>query len=387
MYVAVLGRQAELSLAELESVIDPESISRIGDDVAVLDVSDPLDIDRLGGTIKLAKVLTKLENTNLDAAFNYLQKTIPQHLDQLPKGKLKFGVSVYGFAPKSKWLLRQMLGLKKTIRSEGRSVRIIQNNEPALGSAQVLYNKLTDDLGWELLLIKDGSDIILAQTIAVQNIDNYAKRDQERPARDAKVGMLPPKLAQIMINLAKPDDGAVVFDLYCGTGVVLQEAHLMNFGIAGSDLEPRMVEYSQKNLVWLDESLSDVDVQTADATEVKLPNDIGAIVSEMYLGQPLHKPPANKHLDELLQENYQLLTETLENLAPQLKTSTPLCIAIPAWRQTTGITSVLNDMLTVDHLKKLGYTRKTFKFAKPTDLIYAREDQIVGRQLLVLRRD
>jgi hypothetical protein len=36
----------------------------------------------------------------------------------------------------------------------------------------------------------------------VQDIDAYAERDFERPMRDAFVGMLPPKLAQIMLNLA-----------------------------------------------------------------------------------------------------------------------------------------------------------------------------------------
>ena len=34
-------------------------------------------------------------------------------------------------------------------------------------------------------------------------------RDQNRPKRDARVGMLPPKLAQIMINLANPEAGSL----------------------------------------------------------------------------------------------------------------------------------------------------------------------------------
>ncbi len=36
----------------------------------------------------------------------------------------------------------------------------------------------------------------------MQDVDEYAARDQARPKRDAYVGMLPPKLAQTLINNA-----------------------------------------------------------------------------------------------------------------------------------------------------------------------------------------
>lgn len=68
-------------------------------------------------------------------------------------------------------------------------------------------------------------------------------RDYGRPARDARVGMLPPKLAQIMLNLSVKDEkSGTVLDPFCGTGVLLQEAALAGFDFIGSDIEPRMVE-------------------------------------------------------------------------------------------------------------------------------------------------
>jgi 2-polyprenyl-3-methyl-5-hydroxy-6-metoxy-1,4-benzoquinol methylase len=100
----------------------------------------------------------------------------------------------------------------------------------------------------------------------VQDIEAYGARDQARPARDARVGMLPPKLAQTIINLAagRPEtrmdkhwdsaDGLgrfMVLDPFCGTGVILQEALLMGYSVYGSDIEPRMAEYTKKNLQWL----------------------------------------------------------------------------------------------------------------------------------------
>ena len=53
----------------------------------------------------------------------------------------------------------------------------------------------------EIVVIKGHDKVFIGKTVAIQDIENYTKRDYERPARDAKTGMLPPKLAQIMINL------------------------------------------------------------------------------------------------------------------------------------------------------------------------------------------
>ena len=46
----------------------------------------------------------------------------------------------------------------------------------------------------------------LGQTLVVQPFKVLSKRDFGRPARDDHSGMLPPKLAQIMINLARRND-------------------------------------------------------------------------------------------------------------------------------------------------------------------------------------
>src|SRR6185503_10002944 len=100
---------------------------------------------------------------------------------------------------------------------------------------------------------------LLAQTLFVQDIEAYGARDQARPARDARVGMLPPKLAQIMLNLsagplrASAEELARlrVLDPFCGTGVILQEALLMGYSVLGTDIDERMVDYSRRNIKWL----------------------------------------------------------------------------------------------------------------------------------------
>jgi len=387
MLIAILGRQNKLSLAELEAKFGADKIKTVTYEAAILDVDD-IEQAKLGGTLKVARLLTTLPNSRLEDVYKYLINHIPDHLQYLPEGKLKLGISLYGFDFKAKSHLQKLLEIKKVIKGTRRSIRMIENKKSALSSAQVLYNKLTSELGWELLLIRSGRDVILAQTISVQDIDEYSRRDYDRPARDARVGMLPPKLAQIMINLATRDQtSGTVYDPFCGTGVVLQEAHLMGFDVTGSDLEPRMIKYTAKNLEWLDEQAKPKFLQAGDATSFQLPDKVDFIASEMFLGKPLTKEPNPANLDNLLDENRELLQNTLANLAPQLQAGTTICMAIPAWKQAKKFISVIDDQANVDYLEKLGYTFVSFKHVSANDLLYARSDQIVGRRLLVLRRN
>jgi tRNA G10 N-methylase Trm11 len=57
----------------------------------------------------------------------------------------------------------------------------------------------------------------------VQNIDEYSKRDYSKD-RDMQIGMLPPKLSQMMINLS---GGKTIYDPFVGLGTVLIESLYM----------------------------------------------------------------------------------------------------------------------------------------------------------------
>jgi tRNA G10 N-methylase Trm11 len=279
--------------------------------------------------------------------------------------------------------------IKKAIKQTGKSVRMVPHKNTELGSATVLYNKLTAVNGWELLIISDGSTAYLAQTVRIQDIDAYSARDQARPHRDAKVGMLPPKLAQIIINLSvgsSTTDNTRVLDPFCGTGVLLQEAMLMDYDIYGTDLEPRMIQYSIDNLKWLDEKYPEVGdyrrIEVGDATSFKWyePEKITNVAAETYLGQPLSSLPASEHLSKIIYEVNLLHHKFLENIGSQIRPGTKLCLAVPTWR---GKREFLH-LPTLDYLDDLGYTRMRFKHVSDEELIYHRENQVVGRELLVL---
>lgn len=385
--ILILGRQPRLGMAELESLYGPERLQPVGVSAVLLD-EQPGDVafQRLGGSIKLAKVLTELPTTDFSRLLDYIQKTIPEHLGYLPEGKVKFGLSVFGIQTNVAQLNRSTLSIKKTIRQTGHSVRVVPNNELSLNSAQVRHNQLTSPLGMELLLIRNGTSTILAQTVQEQDIEAYADRDQKRPKRDARVGMLPPKLAQIIINLANPSAGSTVLDPFCGTGVILQEAILMELGAYGTDLEPKMVDYTNANLKWLEDK---TEKRVTGATEVGDATsfvwkevEFQSIACETYLGRPFSTTPPQDVLQEVMQDVDTIHRKFLRNVAEQTPSGFRMCIAVPAWKTPNGF----KHLKILDSLEEFGYNRVSFVHAEQEELIYHREGQIVARELVVLIR-
>jgi tRNA G10 N-methylase Trm11 len=382
----ILGRQPALGLAELESLFGSQVVTPVGQEAAILDI-DAKDIPfhRLGGSIKLTRILASLPTTSWDDIEDYLTTAIPEHLQFVADGKFKLGLSVYGLKINPKHMYATGLRLKKIIKATGRGVRIIPNKSPALNSAQVLHNQLTKPTGWELVFVLNGDKTILCQTYAEQDIDGYAKRDQNRPMRDARVGMLPPKLAQMLINMTNPKKDDLLLDPFCGTGVVLQEAMLMGLKVYGSDLEPRMTEYSLKNLVWLQSTHhtnSNYKVESADATTYTWVGPIDKVVTETYLGKPLSSLPPKHLLDQIHKECDIIHEKFLRNIGAQLNGGTKLCLAVPAWRLKNGFL----HLKTLDRLESLGYNRLSFVHAINEDLIYHRESQVVARELVILEK-
>ncbi len=410
--LCILGRQPHLGLAELESlygaaglhpIVTPAKAGQAEPVAALLDREPAaIDFSRLGGTVKFCKVLTVLDTQKWADIQRFLEGTIPQHLTSLPEGKLKLGFSVFGLSVSVKQLNASALAIKKQIKQTGRSVRIIPNKELALNSAQVLHNQLTGSLGWELVFVAHGKQTILAQNIAEQDIEAYARRDQARPKRDAKVGMLPPKLAQIIVNLATADAdpkfGGVVLDPFCGTGVILQEAGLMGFDLYGSDLEPRMVTFTQANLQWLETlpiaqcapepattatpTAFGAHLEVGDATAHTWKPTPNFVACETYLGRPFSAQPKPEVLLEVRQNVDTILRTFLKNLAHQTKPGFRACLAVPAWSFNGRFT----HLKTLDSLEKLGYTRTSFEHAETSQLIYYRPGQAVARELVVLTR-
>ncbi len=362
-YLAVLGRQPRISLAELERLFS--DVEFFGGNLAMLTSDGKPDINKLGGTIKLARPLTvSPEKYLLDLDFD---------------GKFVIGVSDYSKGASGRKSQMLALKIKRVLKKEGRSVRVLENKTADLSTATVFHNQLGEKPG-HFELIKYNNTWYVG--IGVQNINAYRDRDQNRPSRDAKNGMLPPKLAQILINLCGSlKNGATVLDPFCGTGVVLQEALLMGYKAYGTDISERIVGFAQKNLEWLGKG--EFKLAVGDAQDFVWEQPIDAVAFEGYLGPPMSLPPAEIKLKTVMSEIKPLYRNVLKNLSGQLKSGTPVVMAVPAWLRPDGRYQRLNLL---DEIEELGYNVIKYNNLSQEDLLYFRDGQIVAREIIVLRK-
>ncbi|MET0980386.1 MAG: methyltransferase domain-containing protein [Candidatus Saccharimonadales bacterium] len=386
MYIAILGRQPALGMAELEHLYGATNTHWFSDQTATIKTNS-LSIERLGGTQKAGRVVIELPASDWHRVSQKIVQAYTQAWSSF-EGKITLGISVYGFPIDGREVQKTGIILKQKLKKNNVSMRLIPNTDAVLNTATAHHNKLgLSDNKVELIVVKGGNgNIIVAESTGAQNITALAKRDQERPKRDAFVGMLPPKLAQMMINMAVPADASSVrvLDPFCGTGVILQEAALLGYAVYGTDLAEKMVKYSQANLEWLADThhLSiDATVHVGDAMDTEWKAPIDAVVCESYLGQPFSAPPSPAKLNDVRKNCNYIISTFLKNVGSQIAPGTPLCIAVPAWKSTNND---FTHLPLIQQIETLGYTQFEFKNVNPKELLYFREDQIVARELLVL---
>ena len=160
----------------------------------------------------------------------------------------------------------------------------------------------------------------------------------------------------------------------------------MGYSVYGTDLSEKMIRYSRDNLNWLTDSHHinfDWFLNEADAMNAKWQQPIDAVISEVYLGQPFSAPPSSAKLAEIVKNCNHIITEFLKNLGNQIQPGTPVCIAVPAWRDNNGNFTHLQLISTI---ARFGYKPHEFTNISQNDLLYYRENQVVARELLVLTK-
>ncbi len=383
---ALLGAHPDLSVAEIGVVTKASPSWREGQMAIFDDVEaelNPLQF-RLGGTQKLGVVIGTVTSTDQKELANFLATDL---MALHPEGKLNFGLSVYG---DNKSRLDQVrtatknLGLetKSRLKEAGRGARYVISREATLSAIVVVSNHLLSK-GAEYVLIVRDQDIVIGRTMAVQNVDDWANRDFNRPRRNAKQGMLPPKLARIMVNLTDQDGaGKTLLDPFCGSGTVLMEAGLVGYSkTIGGDINATAISDTQANQDWLiAQNLKTAELRTYVGQAKDVGNHIGArsvdaIVTETYLGRPRKGLETAKEIEEAIVYLVTLYEESFAALKNVLRPGGVAVIAAPV--HFVGDQAFYVPVTDIMH--KLGYT------PAPTacdNMVYRHADQHVGRQIL-----
>ena len=308
------------------------------------------------------------------------------------QGKVFFGFSIYNLGQKAsiKHLVRKLepvaMEIKRKLREEKNiSSRWVTSKELELSSVIVKKNKLLEN-GAEICFLAKDSEIIVGQTIAVQPFEEFGARDYARPGRDDVSGMLPPKLARMMVNLAQAKNDAVILDPFCGSGTILQEALLMGYkNLIGSDNSKKAIEDSKQNLDWLAEKyhldisdikLLDLSVESLDKEFAE--NSIDTIITEPYLGPALKGSEGIKQIDIIIKELDALYFSAFEQFKKILKPNGKIIIVFPIFQ----INNQSMRLAIFEKVQQLG-----FKVLNIDDLIYWRPKQFIWRDILIFEKE
>jgi hypothetical protein len=120
--IFMLGRLPALGRAELESVLGAAHVQPLGEHAMASDV--PLAsvvFARLGSAVRMAKPLAVLGTTKWPEIQRYLIEQLPMFIADMPEGKLKLGLSVFGVPVSKQHLFRTGLELKKAAKHAGRT--------------------------------------------------------------------------------------------------------------------------------------------------------------------------------------------------------------------------------------------------------------------------
>lgn len=386
------GIHPELSKAELLALNPELDVRFVTPDVIVAKPTRSMNdlTFASAGIVKAGTIFSSIETYDKETLAAILASTIEPGI-----GKVHLGISVYNaggslFSEIRRDAERLGLTLKTTLKDLGRPVRFVTSREPTLSSVVVAKNHLLDE-GAEFVLIVTPEAILIGQTIFVQDFEAWGHRDFGRPERDAKSGMLPPKLARLMVNLTGQDPkNAVLWDPFCGSGTVLMESAMLEYGtVIGSDVSARAIEDTVRNLRWLKETFkttSETILFQHDITEpIEEPlfKEVDVIVAEGYLGPPIdrHRPRSNDDHQHVTKELERLYERSLLQMTPYLKKNGVVILAIPCFQTTQGLRFL--SLKLPEGLELIPFPEAS---GKNGGLTYLREGQRVGREIVKLRR-
>ncbi|HEX5429783.1 MAG TPA: DNA methyltransferase [Patescibacteria group bacterium] len=417
-YAFVLGRVFTLSLAELLQVLQNSGVdfrlAACSAEVAVIETEAQLDAPKLqaklGGVIKIIRLFDSFQKKGREypsqtLANYFTYKRINEYFHEY-SGKKQFGVSLYVLDPLLRFReesQRIAFLIKKILQDQSASARAVLPQFPAqqLSSVLVTENQLLQK-GAEVVVICGNQKLFVGKTLTVQNYEDYGRRDYQRPARDEHSGMIPPKVAQSMINLAgslKPLD--YILDPFCGSGTILQEAILMGYRAVGSDLDQLAIENSEKNLEWFRNRYhvapNRYKLLRSHAAEISLqiPNlKIAAVVSEGTLGPIYSKLPKKSQMDLNFSNLAKLYSQVFKEFSKFVPKGGRICLCLPAYKISSAGYAFMPNL---DFAAESGYTicdpipspiRDKYKFLRVTprnSIVYDRKDQVVAREIIIFQ--
>ncbi|MEK6907563.1 MAG: DNA methyltransferase [Nanoarchaeota archaeon] len=346
-YLFVLGRDRELSFLELICYLNRKNIKyNIKDkwnDLVLVSLNDNVNIEELGGIIKIAKVILKSKN----------KKEILNKIEIPNKNKVYYSVNDDS--------IKEILN-KRFKEEQIKAFYKSDVNDPSTAM----------NLDLELIYFRD----YLAKVIQISNPKSYKKRDETRPRFDERK-VISIRLAKILINLSQAKNE--ILDPFCGAGTILQEALLLGLDAYGLDIN---IQDSKENLSWLTKNFNiknKYKLFQGDSQDLtKYIHNVEAVVTEPYLGPYLKTYPKHeeaKYTILRLQSLYKKVFSELNKITNKIVIIFPIIIAKDKKRFHIDINLILS---------KTNFKVANHKIKLP--LLYKHKGSILEREIWIFEK-
>lgn len=385
VYILELGRNWELchteALSKCEEIFSSKPLRMLL--AQNLKFKNPRDLpkseeqiflDQLGGCIRIAEVIGEFREKSKIVDEIHTRVKAAQ-----PEGKPKLGISSYGTG---KGFLPNILS---TLKQKFGELRIENAHGENMTSGQAFDRKLLKK-GFEFIVWQNEDSFLLGQTKAMQNLRNYTLRDRRKGFRDVEMGMLPPKLAQQLINFATPTANETIIDPFCGSGTISSEAAISGLKTIGSDMMSERTKGAKENFQFLSEKFrfdsNDGEFFTRDATQFPWGKYKNAIVAtEGFLGKNFTKQPNRMQAEEQAHEVLEMWDSFLRNAKDKGPRKIACCL--PRWHVLSGDIEIVKKFLA--SAAKVGYTPLAL-FDNKISCVYDRPGAYVAREIVVLEK-
>ncbi len=204
---------------------------------------------------------------------------------------------------------------------------------------------------------------------------SWFKRDRLKPFADARKGLLPPKVARMLVNIALGQNinQQTLLDPFCGSGTILLEAGLLGARVIGSDLDRKQLAGAEKNLKWAG---LPVNLILADAVKISdfIKDPVDCIVTEPFMGRPNPTPAQIPNVARGLEKLY---LGCFKNWQKILQPGGKIVIVLPLFQ--VGEKAVHTaDVVDAPHF--VGYNLVT------RGIIYSRPGATVRREVVILQK-
>lgn len=359
-YLFILGRNPDLSRMEIRSylkrtdnvILDEERVNN----GLMLELENPLDagaIDLLGGTIGIGIVISPVKDIDKKTLYYGTQNS--------------FNYLLWDFSPATQKVSDY---LRRRFHSERlRAVEKKFDNQIKTQSGATVAGPSSGLIHEEFFVFNN----LFGRIVQKCNYKALEMRDMEKPVRREDLS-ISPRLAKIMINLSEVKEGEVLLDAFCGIGVIMIEALNMDIKATGIDKDSEAWEGARRNLEWFKFARENYKLIIGDSTKLKI-SPVNVMVSEPDFGSTLRKFPDRKEAEKMIKNFENLMIDSLKNLKGNI--SGKIVLTLPSI--ATG-----NGRVSADLMKICDKTGLKVEDGFPIQEY--REDQIVGREIVVLMK-